>query len=143
MIKTVKPKKGRYKQGYIDPRQSTKYIQTGEPIIYRSSYEKAFIHWLENSPKVKRWGSEIIEIPYTFGGKVHRYYPDFYVEMDDSKIIIVEIKPKAQTREPRNDYEAKEYVKNMHKWQAAKEFCEARGASFQIITEHTLNKLVR
>ena len=124
----------------MDPRSSSKYISTGEPIIYRSSYEKKFIQWLESSPKVIRWSSEAIEIPYIFNGSTHRYYPDFYAETSDGKYIF-EIKPLSQTKSPKNDYEAKQYAKNLSKWAAAKAFCEERGLKFRIITEHTLSKL--
>jgi hypothetical protein len=145
-IKQLKPKKqGRYKQGYIDPKSCKKLIKGCDNIIiYRSSYEFKFITWLENNNKVKEWGSECICIPYLFAdGKMHRYYPDYYVEMVDGTKMVVEIKPYNQTKKPINEncWAAKEYAKNMCKWKAAKEFCDAKGYRFQILTERTINQI--
>lgn len=146
-IKQHKPsKKGRYQQGYINPSSCKKLFQSqsNEPIIFRSSYERAFVYWLENNPTVKRWASECLEIPYMYiDGKTHRYYPDYIVEMENGDKIVVEIKPKNQTIKPINEnsiaYEM--YIKNMCKWKAAKKYCDERGLKFQIITENTISKL--
>lgn len=86
--------------------------------------------WLEQSPKVKCWGSECLYIPYLFvDGKTHKYYPDYYVEFEDGTKMLVEIKPANQTKPPTNQnvWAHKEWAKNSCKWKAAKEFCEARG----------------
>ena len=76
-------------------------------------------------------------------GKMHRYYPDYYVEMVDGTKKVVEIKPYNQTKKPINEncWAAKEYAKNMCKWKAAKEFCDAKGYRFQILTERTINQI--
>ena len=63
--------------------------------------------------------------------------------MDNGKTYIIEIKPKAQTREPkvksrktkRYITEVMQYVRNTSKWEAAKEYCENRGWEFAIWTE--------
>ena len=114
-------------------------------MIYRSSYEKTFIIWLENSKDVKHWGSECICIPYFYAvdQKMHHYYPDYFVEMVDGTCLVVEIKPSTQTKKPINEncYAYHEYIKNICKWQAAKEFCEAKGYKFKILTEKTIKKL--
>ena len=146
-IKQHKPnKKGRYQQGYINPSSCKKLFksQSNEPIIFRSSYERIFVHWLESNNNVKQWASECLEIPYMFiDGKMHRYYPDYVVEMINGDKLVVEIKPKNQTIKPLNEnstaYEM--YVKNMCKWKAAKKFCDDRGYKFQIITEDTISRL--
>lgn len=146
-IKQLKPQqKGRYKQGYIDPKSCKKLISgtSNEPIIYRSSYELKFITWLEGSDKVKQWASECICIPYMFvDGTTHRYYPDYFVEMVDGTRLVVEIKPYNQTQKPINEncWAAKEYAKNRCKWAAAMEFCKLKGYKFQVLTEKTINQL--
>lgn len=142
-IKKLKPKRSsKYKQGYVRKDSCKKYFGPG-PIIYRSSYEKKFIVWLESCKKVLRWTSENIGIPYAWeDGKIHTYFPDYYVEMVDGKKILVEIKPFSQTHPPinANEYNLKEWSKNKSKWMAAKEFCKRNQLEFQIITENTLNK---
>lgn len=146
-IKDFKPiKDGRYSQGYINPSSCKKIFpqMKTEKIIYRSSYERKFIAWLENSEQVKNWGSECIRIPYLYiDGKMHSYYPDYFVEMVDGTKMVVEIKPSSQTKRPVNEntWVGKEYRKNMCKWKATMEFCQAKGYKFKIITEKTINNL--
>ena len=60
-IKQLKPQvDGRYYQGHINPASCKKLFpsQSNQPIIFRSSYERSFINWLESNPNVKAWGSE-------------------------------------------------------------------------------------
>lgn len=144
-IKELKPqRKSRYTQGYIKPDSCKKVIDRTQPIIYRSSYEKRFVIWLEHCSKVVRWGSECVRIPYLFvDGRTHNYYPDYYVEYEDGTKMLVEIKPANQTKPPvnENSWAAKEWAKNSCKWKAAIEFCKAKGFKFQILTENTINKL--
>ena len=147
-IKQLKPRKqGRYKQGYINP-LSCKKLFPGlkhDKIIYRSSYEKTFIQWLEQSNKIKFWGSECIKIPYisTIDKKTHNYYPDYFVETTDGECYVIEVKPYNQTKKPVNEngWAAKEYVRNSCKWRAALEYCDYKGFKFKIITERTINLL--
>ena len=146
-IKQLKPsKKSRYNQGYINPTSCKKLFPTmvKQEIIYRSSYEKKFITWLESNKSVKYWGSECLKIPYLYiDGKMHNYYPDYFIEMVDGSCIVVEIKPHNQTIKPINEncWVYKEYTKNMCKWRATKEFCDAKGYQFKILTEKSISKL--
>lgn len=147
-IKHLKPiKNGRYQQGYVDSNSCKKLFpqMKHDKIIYRSSYEKKFISWLENSPSVKYWGSECIKIPYFYIGdqKTHTYYPDYFIEMTDGRCVVVEIKPSAQTKRPVNEntWVGREYIKNMCKWKATKEFCVKKGYEFKILTERTINNI--
>lgn len=147
-IKNLKPKAhSRTKQGYLDPRTCKKLFPgiQNQPIEYRSKWEKIYAHHLESNPDVKYWGSECIEIPYQLltDGSQHRYFPDFMVEKQDGTKIIVEIKPKAQCCKPatKNHWLWNEYVKNVSKWTAAKQFCESRGYKFMVLTEKTIMSL--
>lgn len=144
-IKDLKPsRRSRYTQGYVNPQTCKKLIDRSNPIIYRSSYEKKFMIWLESCKRVVRWGSECVSIPYLFiDGKTHRYYPDYYVEMDDGSKMLIEIKPANQTRPPvnENSWAAREWARNSCKWKAAQEFCASKNIQFKILTENTINKL--
>ena len=147
-IKSLKPNRaGRYNQGYIDPSTCKKLFpqMKHDNIIYRSSYEKKFISWLENNPTVKHWGSECIKIPYYYvvDQKTHSYYPDYFLQMQDGTCIVIEIKPSSQTVKPvnENSWTNREYIKNMCKWKAAMEFCKAKGYKFKVLTEKTINKI--
>ena len=58
--------------------------------------------WCDYTTSVKEWGSEEIIIPYIspVDGKRHRYFPDFYVKIQNRKYL-VEVKPFKQTLEPK------------------------------------------
>ena len=160
-IKNVKPTKNSgFNQGYFNPKNPGKYIGPS-PIIYRSSWEHKFMIWCDNNDKVLKWSSEPVEIKYWYRktNKAHTYYPDFYfkqLQQDGSaKEYLVEIKPKAQIQPPQmpkknsqkalKSYKflAEQYVKNMDKYNAAKEYASNRGWNFIILTEDTIKNGLR
>ena len=118
-------------------------------VIYRSLWEKHVFAWCDSNPKVKRWSSEELVIPYYYDvdKRYHRYFPDILIEMD-AKTILVEIKPAKETEPPKRPDKSKRYlnesltyIKNMNKWEAANEYCKDRGWEFQIWTENTLQEM--
>jgi len=139
--------KSRYKPQYPE-----KYMGNPNNIVCRSSWERKFCNWCDTSNSVLRWASEELSIPYVSpeDGRVHRYYPDFIIEIKDSggkiKKQIIEVKPKKQTQPPKPGkrvtksflYEAAMYEKNIAKWRAAVEFAKDNGIEFRIITEDEL-----
>lgn len=126
-----------------------KYIGDPGTIAYRSSWERVFHRHLDLNNNVKKWSSEeiIIEYYYPLDEKMHRYFPDYYVEFTNGKKAVIEIKPHAETLQPVykpgqnkrvfGDRMAT-YVKNIAKWEAAKIFCQNRGWEFHVFTEKTL-----
>ena len=141
-IKNMKPKKGFYKQGIVNPKLLKKYADSfkNEPIIYRSGLELQFIQYCENNPSIIKWASEPIEIPYfcRLDQKEHKYYPDYILENKQGNKVIVEVKPYNQTIKPdmTDTIWLKEaWVKNIDKWTAAKEFAEKHNMKFIIVTE--------
>tara|TARA_R100001082_G_scaffold111240_1_gene94371 strand:+ start:2204 stop:2626 length:423 start_codon:yes stop_codon:yes gene_type:complete len=137
----------RYKQGKYKPRLPKKYKGDPRNICYRSSWEYKFMLWCDQTPSVQEWGSEEIAIPYISpaDGKRHRYYPDFYVKVNNKKYM-VEVKPFRQTKEPKTQKKVtKRYITevvtwsvNKAKWKAASEFCKDYGWEFMLITEKEL-----
>lgn len=140
-------------KGVFKPNNPEKY--TGDPtsIIYRSRWELILMGTLDKHPDVLKWGSEEIIIPYRspIDGRVHRYFPDFYVKKrnaSDGKIVeqIIEVKPHAQTKPPkvqskpnrRYITEVQTWGINSSKWEAARKYCDSRNMDFVIITEHEL-----
>lgn len=147
-IKNLKPTgNGRYQQGYINPEACRKLFPTisHDKIIYRSSYEKKFIYYLENCPQVRYWGSECVQIVYmsVLDMKTHRYFPDYFIEFVDGTRMLVEVKPLNQTKPPvnENSWGHREYIRNMCKWKAAQEWCQSRGIKFKVLTEKTIENL--
>ena len=93
----------RYK-GKFRPQNREKYKGNPSNIIYRSGWELDFMKYLDRQPGVLQWNSEEIIIPYKspIDGKWHRYYPDFWVKTSKGESII-EIKPKKQTKPPKEN----------------------------------------
>jgi hypothetical protein len=146
----------KFKNGLFKPKNPQKYIGELNNIIYRSSYEYKFMVYCDMNINILKWSSEPIAIPYIsiLDNKVHKYFIDFWIETKDKKIL-VEIKPYKQTLKPilkenynytrkqieNYNYELKEYMLNLSKWKAAKEFAASKNFDFWIITENELKKL--
>lgn len=108
--------------------------------------------YCDNNPSVLEWGSEEVVIPYLspVDGKVHRYFVDFYMKIQESsgriKKYLIEIKPLKFTQPPEiPKRRTRQFIQevytwgvNQAKWKAAQNFCEDRGWKFEIITEKEL-----
>ena len=138
-------------KGKFRPKFPSKYRGDISSITYRSLWERQTFRWLDENPDILEWNSEEIVIPYQCktDGKLHRYFADVYLKFRNGQAYLIEIKPKAQTHEPKQPTrktkrylnEVMTYVKNQSKWEAAKAFCENRGWIFQVWTEETLKNL--
>lgn len=138
--------------GRFKPSNPGKYKGDPTNIIYRSLWERKFMVWCDLNENVLEWGSEEIIIPYIspVDGRVHRYFPDFYVRARtrDGRItkLIIEVKPQSQVSPPKRQKrvtkkyltEVKTYVVNDAKWKAAREYCADRRMEFVILTEREL-----
>ena len=138
-------------KGKYTIKDKSKYLGDATKVIYRSMWERQTFKWCETNSRVKRWNSEEIVIPYKCktDNRIHRYYVDLLVELDNKDIILVEIKPKKQTLAPKNPKrktkryinEVMTYVKNTSKWEAANQYANHKGWKFQVWTEDTLKNL--
>ena len=128
-----------------------KYAGNPNKVVYRSLWERQAFKWCENNPKVKMWNSEEVVVPYksTVDKKLHRYFVDLLIELDNKEVYLIEIKPKNQTIPPKKRSrktkkyinEVVTYAKNQDKWEAATQFAEHKGWKFQVWTEETLKNL--
>lgn len=139
-------------KGFYRPRHPEKYNGDPNNIIYRSSWELKLMMHLDNHPDVIKWSSEEFSIPYRspIDGKLHRYFPDFYVKKRNPQgiveSIVIEVKPSIQSKPPTPSKkitrkylnEVKTYGINSAKWKAAKEFCDLRKWKFIVMTEKEL-----
>ena len=86
--------------GKYFPRHPKKYKGNPTNIVYRSSWEKKFMNWCDITESVSEWQSEEFFIPYRspIDGRVHRYFPDFFVKYRDAngkrRTMVVEVNPK-------------------------------------------------
>jgi len=141
----------KYYSGRFRPKNIDKYTGDHTKIQYRSMWERQVFRWCDTSSAVKKWSSEENIIPYICktDGKKHRYFPDLKVTFSNNKTYLIEIKPKAQTLEPKIPKrrtkkflnEVLTYAKNISKWEAAEEWCEDHGYEFAIWTEETIKSL--
>lgn len=134
-------------QGKFVPKNPNKYRGDISNIVYRSGYEVKFMNWCDLNSDVTQWSSEEVVIPYRspLDNKLHRYFVDFYVKIQD-KVYLIEVKPDRFTKEPaipkrktkRFLNEVAQYAVNQAKWKAAREVCADRNWEFKIITEKEL-----
>lgn len=143
----------KYCQGKFKPVNPTKYKGDPTNIIFRSSYELKFMEYCDLNESINEWRSEEFFIPYIspVDGKVHRYFPDFFVKYKDKngndRTLVAEIKPQKDLNMPDQNpkrktkswaFKVKTWVINQAKWKAAREFCEDRKWEFRILTEKEL-----
>jgi hypothetical protein len=144
-----------FSQGEYRLENPSKYTGKGLP-IFRSSWERRWMYWADTNKNIIKWCSECIGIKYFYpiDQRVHTYFPDMYIEvLNNLKKVekyVVEIKPKKELSPPikpknknakankRYLTESAEYVKNIQKWEAAKEYCKQRDLTFKILTEDEL-----
>ena len=141
--------KGRYTP--INPK---KYKGNPSRIVYRSLWERKFMVYCDTNNSILEWGSEEVIIPYLspWDGRVHRYFPDFYIKVREhnktTKKYIIEIKPKKQCKPPvatpkrktkKWFGEVKTWGINEAKWKYATKWCENNGMEFMVLNEDHLN----
>lgn len=122
---------------------------------------------LDSSPAVVRWTTDKLGvkansfsggglcIPYTDMShnppKFRRYFPDFVAKFKSGKVVVIEIKMDKETRPPKQAVktktrkqsrrylkEAKTFVMNTSKWEAARRYCAKQDWEFKIVTEKDL-----
>jgi len=151
-----RPRNGKkYHQGQYRVVNTSKFVGSNGIAIYRSSWEKLSFSILDRNPKILRWGSENVVIPYsdpTRGGSIHKYVVDLFIEYIDARTgktrtILAEIKPYSQTQLPVKGrkskttymYQILEFSRNQAKWLSAKAFCKKKGWEFLLWTEKGSN----
>lgn len=144
------PLKGRFK-----PKNPEKYRGDPTNIIYRSSWERDVMSFMDSRSDVVYWMSEERCFPYKdfTTKKVRRYFPDIICGIKREYGIetrVIEIKPKKYTQPPKlpksgrktksYNYHLTEYIRNECKWKSMRDICEDRGWNFQIITEDDVSR---
>lgn len=136
-------------KGRFIPINPAKYVGNPNNIFFRSSWELTVLKFFDKSNAVIRYASEEIVVPYVSpkDGKVHRYFPDFYVELINAQQVIekwlVEVKPLKETDHQfaKTVYDKMAVAINEAKWNAAKKFCSMNGLQFKVITELDIYKM--
>lgn len=109
---------------------------------------------MDEREDILEWSSEEIIVPYMspLDGRIHRYFPDFWLRIKDpqGKVheILAEVKPFQQcSPPPRPPKITKRYIRelstfavNNAKWEAAKSYANTKGMLFEILTEKDIFK---
>jgi len=136
--------------GRYSVKNREKYEGDPSRVFFRSLWERQVFKWIDDNPQIVKWSSEEVVIPYRCqtDNRIHRYFMDVKMVMEDGKTFLVEIKPKSQTRKPKTRRKTKAYLKevmtyakNESKWLAANEYCKDRGWKFLVWTEDHLKEL--
>lgn len=141
-----------YRQGYFTPKNPHKYKGDPTKIRFMSSWELKAHQFLDGNPNILEWSSEEIAIPYIkpTDGRVHRYFPDYWVKYRNKRGEIVEeiweVKPENQTKTPSRRgkrkrtqvFESIQWEVNKAKWVAAQQFCDKHHMKFRLVTENHL-----
>lgn len=141
-------------KGRFTLKNPQKYAGDASNVIWRSTWERQVMNWLDLSENVIYWASEELVIPYydPVSNKKRRYFPDFIVKIRKKdgavKTYVIEVKPEYQTKQPERKRKTQRfineqitYIINQSKWKAAEEFCIDRGWTFQVLTEKDLGIL--
>ena len=137
--------------GRFTPKNPSKYVGDVDKIFFRSLWETKVMQWMDSRASVIKWGSEEISIPYVspLDGKVHRYFPDFFMEYiheetGEIRKEIVEVKPlhESDPKFAKSDRSKDALVVNESKWRAASLYCEQRGMTFRVLTEKSIFRQV-
>lgn len=137
--------------GIFTPKNPSKYKGNPLNIIYRSSWERRVMKYLDENINCIWWASEELPVPYLspVDQKRHRYFPDFLARVKQKdgkqKTLMLEVKPDRQTRPPIQKRKTKAFINetltyavNQEKWRAADMFCKEHGWQFLLITEKEL-----
>ena len=132
------------------PKNKHKYLGS-KLIICRSLWERSFAKYCDDSKRILKWAVEPFSIVYYDEGKKknREYFPDFYIELEDGRKMVIEIKPLKETLPPTSKRgktrkylkEESTFITNQCKWKTANEFCERNGWKFVVFTEKTLSNM--
>lgn len=101
---------------------------------YRSGWEQKYMTYLDEAEDVASYEYEGLKIPYVSNirsGRIRNYYPDFFITFKDGSKLLVEIKPHKRLTQAAVTKKVK----------AAREWSEAHGVQFQVLTELELKIL--
>lgn len=142
-------------KGTFNPKNPIKYVGNPNNIIWRSTWERSLMRWLDENPDIIKWSSEETIVPYIspVDNKQHRYFVDFTATFKNGQTLLIEVKPKYQTVPPKIKNsktqkgqqkmlaEMETFAVNDAKWKAADKYAQQRGMKFCIFTEESLQDL--
>ena len=102
-------------------------LKANRMVMFESLIEWDFLYVLDYEPSIESFEEQPLTIPYTFQDRPHTYTPDFHI-VQAGQDILAECKPAARV----------DQADNQRKFEAARDWCAARGWSFWIVTDQQL-----
>ncbi|MCH1627418.1 TnsA endonuclease N-terminal domain-containing protein [Ferdinandcohnia quinoae] len=99
-------------------------------IPWESTLERDFIKLLDFDQTVTYFEFQPVRIDYAYQGKERKYYPDFLVQKNDSKIYIYEVKAFAKRYDELN----------IIKFQVGKMYCMENNMKYVVVTEKDIRQ---
>ncbi len=99
-------------------------IKLNRMVGYESLIERDFIYLLDFDPAVTAYQEQPMTIRYQDGHKQRRYTPDFHF-VRDGQAYLIECK----------HHQYMKVEENKLKWDAARRWCDSKGATFWVITD--------
>lgn len=100
-------------------------IKNNSIVEFESSLERDFIYLLEYDNNVRKYFEQPIKISFYYNNCQKFYIPDFFVEYDNGKKQVIEIKYKADLNDELNKI----------KFRVANDFCKRNNIEFKVFTE--------
>jgi len=108
------------------------FQKAGKEVWYRSSWELAYMKYLDSREDIISCEYEGLKISYHDLQNKKRYYiPDFLVEHESGKKVLYEVKP----------FLRKDSETNKRKFKAARKYCKENNMKFKVITERYLKHI--
>lgn len=87
--------------------------------VYDSRWEASESFELDRNPLVKAWAKNDhlgFEIKYIYRGEIHRYIPDFIVQLIDNSYLIIEVKGKKKQKDITKQQFLDEWIKAVNQY---------------------------
>ena len=97
--------------------------KSSRPLQYESRMERRILEFLDRNPWVKEINAQCVEIPYTYNGNTHKYYPDIVFKTKDDAICLLECKPIIRMA----------VYRNIVKYRALHQYCRTYGFGYTVI----------
>ncbi len=123
-------KRGYGSNGHLNGWHTSTKGNDGQPMFYRSSWERDMMLYLDSNDDVSSYGYECVRIPYyDIDNHKRNYVPDFLVTYSDSRRVLIEIKPK----------QFLDNEKTVLKAEAARVYCAVNGIdTYEVLTGEDL-----
>lgn len=106
------------------------FLKSGKMIHCESSIERDYVRILDFDVNVLNVIFQPIMIPYSYKGKLRKYYPDFKVITTEGDVWLVEVKSHDKLHRP----------ENITKYIVGKLCCERKGWDYPVVTEKEIRR---